>query len=116
MATATSKMSCLQPLHPHKLWQLQLAKCLAYSHHTPIRLNDAPKVQQSQLQHVTWLGNTTALILVAENDIYVRLSPDGGQDFRLTDSGRPGTIYNGVPDWLYQGERRTEMYYIQTGP
>jgi hypothetical protein len=74
------------------------------SHHIPIRLNDAPKVQQSRLQHVTWLGNTTALILVAENDIYVRLSPDGGQDFRLTVSGQPGTIYNGIPDWLYQGE------------
>ncbi|XP_023716434.1 inactive dipeptidyl peptidase 10 [Cryptotermes secundus] len=71
-------------------------------HHIPIRLNDAPKVQQSRLQHVSWLGNTTALILVAENDIYLRLSPDGGQDFRLTDSGKPGTIYNGIPDWLYQ--------------
>jgi len=72
-------------------------------------------VQQSRLQHVTWLGNTTALILVAENDSYVRLSPDGGQDFRLTDSGRPGTIYNGIPDWLYQGECRTEMNYTQIG-
>jgi hypothetical protein len=89
--------------------------CLTYSHHIPIRLNDAPKVQQSRLQHVTWLGNTTALILVAENDIYVRLSPDGGQDFRLTDSGQTGIIYNGIPDWLYQGGFRTEMHYIQTG-
>ena len=42
--------------------------------------------------------------MVADNDIYVRLSPDGGQDFRLTDSGQPGTIYNGVPDFLYQGK------------
>ena len=101
---ATNNMSCLQPLYPHKtdkVWQLTI--CLACSHHIPIRLNDAPKVQQSRLQYVTWLGNTTALILVAENDIYVRLSPDSGQDFRLTDSGRPGTIYNGIPDWLYQG-------------
>ena len=111
-----TNMSCLQPLYHHKTDQVwQLTTCLAYSHHTPIRLNDAPKVQQSRLQYVTWLGNTTALILVAENDIYVRLSPDGGQDFRLTDSGRPGTIYNGIPDWLYQGGCNTEMHYIQTG-
>lgn len=113
---ATNNMSCLQSPYPHKtdkVWQP--TTCVAYSHHTPIRLNDAPKVQQSRLQHVTWLGNTTALILVAENDIYVRLSPDGGQDFRLTDSGRPGTIYNGIPDWLYQGAYRIEMNYTQIG-
>jgi hypothetical protein len=77
---------------------------LCRSHHIPIRLNEAPRVQQSRLQHVTWLGNTTALILVAENDIYVRISPDGAHDFRLTVSGEPGIIYNGIPDWLYQGE------------
>ncbi|XP_063236972.1 inactive dipeptidyl peptidase 10 [Bacillus rossius redtenbacheri] len=71
-------------------------------HHIPIRLNDAPKVRQSWLQHVTWLGNTTALLLVAENDIYLRQSPAGAQDFRLTDTGRPGVVYNGIADWLYQ--------------
>ncbi|XP_067002490.1 inactive dipeptidyl peptidase 10 [Anabrus simplex] len=76
-------------------------------HHIPIRLNDAPKVQQTRLQYVSWLGNTTALLLVADNDIYMRLSPVGEQDYRLTDTGLPGVIYNGVPDWLYQEDIMT---------
>nr|CAD7266721.1 unnamed protein product [Timema shepardi] len=55
-------------------------------HHIPIRLNDAPKVRQSRLQYVTWLGNTSALLLVAENDIYLRLSPSGSQDHSITET------------------------------
>ncbi|CAG2059085.1 unnamed protein product [Timema podura] len=59
-------------------------------HHIPIRLNDAPKVRQSRLQYVTWLGNTSALLLVAENDIYLRLSPAGSQDHSITETESPG--------------------------
>ncbi|KAK7873601.1 hypothetical protein R5R35_009292 [Gryllus longicercus] len=71
-------------------------------HHIPVRLSDSPKVQPTRLQRATWLGNTTALLLVAENDIFLRTSPVADVDVRLTDTGVPGVVYNGVPDWLYQ--------------
>ncbi|XP_026469614.1 inactive dipeptidyl peptidase 10 [Ctenocephalides felis] len=73
-------------------------------HHMPVRLKDSPKVQRSRLQYAGWLGNTSAMVIVADNDIYLRLSPSEEEDYRLTNTGVPGRIYNGVPDWLYQEE------------
>ena len=78
--------------------------CVCCSHHTPLRLQAGPRIQQPRLQHAAWLGNTTALVMVTENDIYVRGSPDSMEHTRLTETGVPGIIYNGVPDWLYQEE------------
>lgn len=77
---------------------------LLFSHHMPVRLKDSPKSQRTRMQHAEWLGNSTALIIITENDIYLRQSPADEEDIRLTHSGVPGLIYNGVTDWLYQGE------------
>ncbi|XP_075212470.1 inactive dipeptidyl peptidase 10 isoform X3 [Lycorma delicatula] len=71
-------------------------------HHIPVRLSDSPKVQQTRLQMAKWCGNSTSLVMVAENDIYVRFSPVSTTDHRLTWDGHTGLIYNGIPDWLYQ--------------
>lgn len=70
----------------------------------PVRLKESPKLQRSRLQYASWLGNTTALVIVSENDIYLRQSPSDEEDVRLTTTGYLDIIYNGVPDWLYQGE------------
>ena len=69
----------------------------------PVRLKDSPKAQRSRMQHAEWLGKTTALIIVSENDIYLRQSPTDEDDIRLTHTGIPGIVYNGITDWLYQG-------------
>ncbi|XP_036148283.1 inactive dipeptidyl peptidase 10 isoform X2 [Monomorium pharaonis] len=73
-------------------------------HHTPIRLQASRHMHQSRLQYAAWLGNTTSLLMVSENDIFLRATPAATEDTRLTDTGVPGVIYNGVPDWLYQEE------------
>ena len=73
-------------------------------HHIPIRLRNTSKTQYQRLQYVTWVGSTSALILVMANDIYLRPSPISDQDYRLTFSGQSDLIYNGIPDWLYQGK------------
>ncbi|CAO1378587.1 unnamed protein product [Diamesa serratosioi] len=73
-------------------------------HHMPVRLKDSPKAQRSRMQHAEWLGKTTALIIVSENDIYLRQSPTDEEDIRLTHTGIPGIVYNGITDWLYQEE------------
>lgn len=69
----------------------------------PVRLKDSPKTQRMRIQHAEFLGNTTTLVLIHENDIYIRQSPADEEDIRLTSTGVPGLIYNGVTDWLYQG-------------
>lgn len=69
----------------------------------PVRLKDSMKQHRMQMQHAEWLGNSTSLVLVHENDIYIRQSPSDEEDIRLTNTGVPGIIYNGVTDWLYQG-------------
>lgn len=70
----------------------------------PVRLKHSSKVQRTRLQYATWLGNTTALLIVVDNDIYLKNSPADETDHRLTVTGQPDLVYNGVPDWLYQGE------------
>lgn len=42
--------------------------------------------------------------MISENDIYTRSEPTASEDKRLTTTGIPGVIYNGIPDWLYQEE------------
>ncbi|XP_063918050.1 inactive dipeptidyl peptidase 10 isoform X1 [Zophobas morio] len=72
-------------------------------HHIPVRLEMSSKARPETLQYVSWLGNTNnSLLMVYNNDIYLRQSPTDETDTRLTFSGRPEVIYNGIPDWLYQ--------------
>ncbi|XP_022230750.2 dipeptidyl aminopeptidase-like protein 6 isoform X1 [Drosophila obscura] len=73
-------------------------------HHMPVKLKDSLKVQRTRLQYAAWLGNTTTIIFVAANDIFLRQSPLTEEDIRITTSGCENNIYNGVPDWLYQEE------------
>lgn len=61
-------------------------------------------MHQTRMQYATWLGNTSSLLMISENDIFLRMGPAAIEDTRLTDTGVPGVIYNGVPDWLYQEE------------
>ncbi|XP_055534810.1 inactive dipeptidyl peptidase 10 isoform X1 [Wyeomyia smithii] len=89
---------------------------VANDHHTPIRLKESPKVQKARLQHVSWIGNTTAIAIVADNDIYLRQSPSEEEDHRLTFTGEENIIYNGVPDWLYQEEIFTSFEAMWFSP
>lgn len=77
---------------------------MSHSHHMPVRLKASMKVQRTRLQYAAWLGNTTSLVIVVDNNIYVKQSPSDEDDIRITDTGKPDLIYNGVPDWLYQGK------------
>lgn len=79
------------------------------SHHMPVRLKASLKVQRTRLQYAAWLGNTTSLVIVVDNDIYLKQSPSDEDDIRITNTGKPDLIYNGVPDWLYQGEYNSKL-------
>lgn len=56
------------------------------------------------LQLATWAPSGNALIYVYQNNIFYRLEAEVPTDYQITDSGVFGTIYNGVPDWVYEGE------------
>lgn len=73
-----------------------------FSHQTPLIVNGSD-VKISELQSAEWAGNTNNIILVQNNDIYVKYEINH-EEVRITNSGLPGIIYNGVPDWLYQGK------------
>lgn len=45
-----------------------------------------------------------SLVMVYNYDIYYRLGPRTYQSYRVTDDAIPGIIYNGIPDWLYEGK------------
>ncbi len=56
-----------------------------------------------ELQSVDWAGNTNNIIFVKDNDIYVKYEANH-TELQITNTGVPGLIYNGIPDWLYQGK------------
>ncbi|XP_063388192.1 inactive dipeptidyl peptidase 10 isoform X2 [Cydia fagiglandana] len=51
-----------------------------------------------------WTPKGHGLITVKDCDIYYRPAPRSSTGYRVTETGKPGTIYNGVPDWLYEEE------------
>lgn len=42
--------------------------------------------------------------MVYNYDIYYKTGPKSAQSYRITKTALTGVIYNGVPDWLYEGE------------
>lgn len=50
-----------------------------------------------------WSSTDNDLVYVYNNNIY--LMNLGKQEFsKLTRTGVPGIVYNGVPDWVYEGK------------
>ncbi|GLG95178.1 Inactive dipeptidyl peptidase 10 [Gryllus bimaculatus] len=56
-----------------------------------------------QLQLAVWSPAGSALAFVYRNDIYYRPRADA-ETVKVTHTGRPGVVFNGVPDWLYEEE------------
>lgn len=65
-----------------------------------------PKTDEPQplLRYATWNNKDNNIIYVFDNDIYFRQTPDATMDdTRLTTDGQHEAIFNGVPDWVYEG-------------
>lgn len=73
------------------------------SHHIPL----FGEGQRSwDWQHAAWLGGEGALLLAADNEVLARPGPPAkwAPLLRLTTDASPGGVYNGVSDFLYQGQ------------
>lgn len=55
------------------------------------------------MQHAQFTPEGNALIMVCNYDIYYRRTPRASETYRVTNDAMPDIIYNGVPDWLYEG-------------
>ncbi|EZA55967.1 Seprase [Ooceraea biroi] len=60
--------------------------------------------ESTPLQLATWAPHGNALIYVYQNNIYYRPQAEVANDYQITDTGVFGSIYNGVPDWVYEGK------------
>ncbi|XP_076231045.1 venom dipeptidyl peptidase 4 [Calliopsis andreniformis] len=56
------------------------------------------------LQLATWAPRGNALVYVYQNNIFYRPEAEATIDHQITNTGEFGTIYNGVPDWVYEEE------------
>lgn len=55
------------------------------------------------LLHAQFTPRGHSLVMVHTYDIYYKTGPKSAQSYRITNTAKPGIIYNGVPDWLYEG-------------
>ncbi|XP_050418288.1 dipeptidyl peptidase 4 isoform X4 [Patella vulgata] len=58
---------------------------------------------EERIQYVVWAPRGHGLIFVLNNNIYYKKDIDASP-VPLTDTGIPGEIYNGIPDWVYEEE------------
>ncbi|XP_073828737.1 inactive dipeptidyl peptidase 10 isoform X2 [Musca autumnalis] len=70
----------------------------------PIQLQQQQQQQNPQqlLQNNRALAQNQAIAFVHENDIYYKPKVQGELVCRITMTGQPGVIYNGIPDWTYE--------------
>lgn len=56
------------------------------------------------MHHAQFTPEGHALIMVYNYDIYFRRTLRAPETYRVTTDAVPGIVYNGVPDWLYEGK------------
>ena len=50
-----------------------------------------------------WAPTEDRLVLVFQNNIYYRPNPMENETFKITEDGEEGIIFNGIADWVYEG-------------
>lgn len=60
-------------------------------------------IELPYFHHAQFAPAGNAIIMVYNYDIYYRRAPRNSQTYRVTHDAIPGIIYNGIPDWLYEG-------------
>lgn len=56
------------------------------------------------LQHASFGPRGHAILMVYNFNIYYTNGIKSIQTYRITNTGVPGVIFNGIADWLYEGE------------
>lgn len=56
------------------------------------------------LQYAKFSEPENSIVIVYKNNIYYSQGSRFTEVFQISNDGVPGTIYNGIPDWLYEGK------------
>ncbi|XP_066258567.1 inactive dipeptidyl peptidase 10 isoform X2 [Euwallacea similis] len=56
------------------------------------------------LQYATWSQDGAAVAFIHNNDIYYKPKVEKDLVCRITNTGFPNKLFNGIPDWLYEIE------------
>ncbi|XP_012256545.3 venom dipeptidyl peptidase 4 isoform X3 [Athalia rosae] len=56
------------------------------------------------MQLVTWSPKGNGLVYVSQNNIFYRPEAENDTVYEITTDGKFGSVYNGVPDWVYEEE------------
>ena len=68
---------------------------------------------QEYLQHAVFVPGG-GIVFVKQNNIFYKPNMTSGGVYQVTVSGIPGTVYNGVADWLYEGCQEYQgKFFIQ---
>lgn len=62
------------------------------------------KGNSTSLQLATWAPTGNALVFVHLNNIYYRPHAEKQKDYQITFDGVFRSVFNGIPDWVYEGE------------
>ncbi|CAD6227686.1 GSCOCG00001366001-RA-CDS [Cotesia congregata] len=62
------------------------------------------KGNSTSLQLATWAPTGNALVFVHLNNIYYRPHADKQKDYQITFDGVFRSVFNGIPDWVYEEE------------
>lgn len=61
---------------------------------------------KEHLQLAKWAPVGSGIVYILNNNIYYVSSPENAErPIQITRDGIPGIIYNGVPDWVYEGTK-----------
>ena len=82
---------------------------ISYSSHVVLTLSPSevdPAKQRDRFQLAKWVPRGDhALVVVYMNDIYFITDVERPESFvRVTSNGKSGVVFNGIPDWLYEGK------------
>jgi hypothetical protein len=86
-------------------WQTPKTSYLSFRNNFPLKLAESGEDEHPLLQQVQWSPKGNALVFVYKNDVFFRPTAISANTIRITSNGEPGVIFNGVPDWLYEGTK-----------
>lgn len=64
---------------------------------------------ESLLQYATWGPVGSSVVFVVRNNIYYKQDAQQKNVIEVTNDGLLGHIYNGIPDWVYEGTLKLKL-------
>ncbi|XP_053554351.1 prolyl endopeptidase FAP-like isoform X2 [Bombina bombina] len=69
----------------------------------------------SNIQYISWSPVGHKLVYIMDNNIYLKIEPED-YAIQLTSNGKGNTIFNGIPDWVYEEEMLGSKYATWWSP